>query len=77
MSDKNGWMIGKIWAELCCSSKNILRDGMPDATDDQINDLIRDAQEELTRNNYHAYFEMYTFHLSDTNNRTAAWGQRP
>jgi hypothetical protein len=77
MSDEMGWMIAEIWAQLCDSSKNILRHGMEGATDDQINDLIRDAQKELTRNNYHAYYIMCTFHLSGTNKRTVVCAQRP
>jgi hypothetical protein len=58
--DKNGWIIGRIWAELLVSAKHVLRDGMRRGTTEaEINALIEAAQEELTDNRYHAYYKMY------------------
>jgi hypothetical protein len=59
MVDKMGWMIAKSFAELACSTKHILRDGMPDSSEEEINRLVESAQEELLQNNYHAYYKMY------------------
>lgn len=58
ISDKMGWMIAKSWAELLRSAKHILRNGMPDATEEEVVKLVEAARTELLDNNYHAYYKM-------------------
>lgn len=53
-----GWMIAKSWAELLRSAKHILRDGMPDVTEEEVLKLVEAARTELLDNNYHAYYKM-------------------
>jgi hypothetical protein len=52
-------MIARNWAELLYSVKHLLRDGMPNASEAEINALLESAQHELLHNTYHAYYKMY------------------
>jgi len=46
-------------AELLKSVKHLIRDGMPEWTDDNVNKFIEAAQAEVLNNKYHAYYNMY------------------
>jgi len=45
-------------SELLCSMKHIVRDGMPWATEHEINSLVKCARAELEHIDYRAYYKM-------------------
>jgi hypothetical protein len=59
MVDKGGWRIAKSWGELVWSAKHLIRDGMPTASDAEIDAFVEAAKKELLHNDYHAYYKMY------------------
>jgi len=59
MVDRSGWRIAKSWGELVWSAKHLIRDGMPTASDAELDAFVEAAQKELLHNDYHAYYKMY------------------
>ena len=59
MVGKGGWRIAKSWGELVWCAKHLIRDGMPTASDAEIDAFVEAAQKELLHNDYHAYYKMY------------------
>ena len=74
---KTGWRIAKCLAELLFSARHILLDGVPNATEAEVDKLLAAAQKELLSHRYRAYYKMWAFVTNCANDRTAVYAQRP
>ena len=54
--NEKGQRIASVLAEEIRSTKCILRTGMPNATEEEVNGLVEEARSEALFNNYRAYY---------------------